>query len=555
MSNRLTIEEFIKKSQKKYGEQFDYSKVVYKNSHTKIHLICTKKDENGNIHGDFWISPLNHMQGNGGCHVCKSKRISELKCKTNEEFINQALKVHNKKYSYDKSVYINNWTKTTVTCPEHGDFLVTPNQHLRGVGCAKCYGNYQSNTEEFIEKAKKVHNNDYSYDKVNYINNKTKVIIKCNRCGEEFLQTPHGHLKGLGCYKCGRMKAAEHLYDTNEEYIAKARKIHGDKYDYSLLKKERYIQIICPKHGVFMQHRLYHLDGCGCQKCALAESKSESEIEEFLIGYNIETKKRDKKTIKPFEIDILLPERKIGIEFDGLHWHSEKYRGDKLYHIKKTNMCNDNGIKLIHIFEDEWYYKKEIVKSILRKILNVGVDKLFASKCEVSKISKKEANIFLDINHIDGKCNSNENYGLYYNSELVSVMSFKRKLLSKSNRTDDTWEICRSCDKLNLEVIGSYRKIINYFVTVNKPKKIIAYNDIRWGHNGCYEEIGFSYVCDTKPDFSYVIGDRRIKKYNFKKKKLADSNGQSSKTLKAILKEKKIYRIYDCGKMKYEILL
>lgn len=194
---------------------------------------------------------------------------------TTEEFVKKAKKIHGDKYDYNKVKYVNNSTKVYIICPEHGEFSQTPNAHLRGRGCSKC-GDRRSlekrtdTLEDFIKKARKTHGDKYDYSKSEYVNSATKIRIICPEHGE-FLQRPNGHIRGQGCPKCGKYSYAEKRAYTLENFIEKARRVHGNKYDYS---KSEYvniatkIRIICPEHGEFSQVPGAHTNGSGCPKCA-----------------------------------------------------------------------------------------------------------------------------------------------------------------------------------------------------------------------------------------------------------------------------------------------
>ena len=188
--------------------------------------------------------------------------------KTKEEFIAKAREVHGDKYDYSKVEYVGALTKVCIICPEHGEFWQEANSHLRGQGCPKCkYEKQTSSTEEFIQKAHKVHGDKYDYSKVEYVGALTKVCIICPEHGE-FWQIPSAHLRGQGCPKCKAKKQT----CTTDEFIAKAKKIHGDKYDYSkvnYVNRKTKVCIICPKHGEFWQTPNHHLSGCGCPKCGV----------------------------------------------------------------------------------------------------------------------------------------------------------------------------------------------------------------------------------------------------------------------------------------------
>ena len=253
---RLTTIEFIEKARKIHEDKYDYSKVEYMNAITKVCIICPE-------HGEFWQTPNTHLNGSG-CKKCDNKK----KATTIEKFIEKARSVHGDKYDYSKVKYNNNKDKVCVICPEHGEFWQTPNTHLKGNGCPKCgllinAEHHKDDTDSFIKKAKLIHSNKYDYSKVNYVDSYTEVCIICPEHGE-FWQKPNGHLSGSGCYKCvGRNK-------TTEEFIEQARKVHGDKYDYSkvnYIKSNEKVCVICPKHGEFWKTPNSHLRGSGCKEC------------------------------------------------------------------------------------------------------------------------------------------------------------------------------------------------------------------------------------------------------------------------------------------------
>ena len=192
-----------------------------------------------------------------------------MKKKTTEQFIKEAKAIHGDKYDYSKVNYKGCFEKVCIICPIHGEFWQTPAMHLSGQGCSKCCGRKRKTKEEFIEDAKKVHGNKYDYSKVNYVNNKTKVIITCPIHGD-FLQRPDRHLFGCGCNKCGYDNTAEKCKTSLEDFIKRAKEIHGDKYDYSkvvYVNNHTKVCIICPIHGEFWQTPRTHLMGRGCPIC------------------------------------------------------------------------------------------------------------------------------------------------------------------------------------------------------------------------------------------------------------------------------------------------
>ena len=202
---RLTVEEFISRAKNLYGDKYDYSKVEYKNTETKVCIICPE-------HGEWWVTPHNFFSG----HVCPT--CSGRQRRTKEVFIERALKKHGKRYDYSKVEYHKADEPVCIICPIHGEFWQKPTNHMNGCGCQACFATPKSTTEEFKEKAKKVYGDEYDYSKVDYQGNKTKVCIICPEHGEWWV-TPNNFLRGSRCPGCyGTPKY------SNDEFVEKAKK-------------------------------------------------------------------------------------------------------------------------------------------------------------------------------------------------------------------------------------------------------------------------------------------------------------------------------------------
>jgi len=184
---------FISKAQQTHKNRYNYDKVKYVNSKTKVIILCPK-------HGEFKQSPVHHLTG-GGCSKC---RITDDIMLKQRKFISDSNIIHGNKYEYHKVTYINNYSKVIIVCPSHGEFFQTPNNHIKGQGCSKCFGNKRLDNNEFIKRAKNAHGNLYNYNLVSYINSLTKVIIICSIHGK-FEQKPHDHLNNHGCPICARL--------------------------------------------------------------------------------------------------------------------------------------------------------------------------------------------------------------------------------------------------------------------------------------------------------------------------------------------------------------
>ena len=486
---------FIKKCINKYGNSYDYSVIEYISSTKKVKIKCNKHDV------IFSQTPAEHLRGKKSCELCNGKnKIKEIKEKkqknknkilTLNEFKNRAIKKHGDKYDYSLVDYQKSNIKIKIICPEHGIFE----------------------------------------------------------------QYPYSHIRGKGCSKCSHKKTANILTCSLDEFILKSKKKHGDKYDYSLVdyvNSHTKVKIICKEHGEFKQLPYDHISNHGCEKCSSSISSYEYEINNFLISNNIKTLTSSRSIIQPSQLDIYIPSHNLAIEFNGLYWHSEEYL-HKNYHLNKTNECNNKGIKLIHIFEDEWLYKKNIVKSRLLNILGLTSKKIYARNTEIKEVSNSDSKNFINDNHLQGFSNSSIKIGLYYNNELVSLMMFNKPRLG-IGKSYDGYELTRFCNKLNINVVGGASKILKYFIKLYNPKEIISYADMRWSQGNLYEKLGFTQTHINKPNYWYIVGKKRKHRLGFRKDKLKNEGFEIiNKTEFEIMRDLGYDRIWDCGTLKFEL--
>ena len=554
-------EKFLIKLKKTHGDNIDTSKVEYVNSQTKVCLICHKKDKNGIEHGEFWQAPADTVRGRGCPKCANEKRGPRQEDRmTTEKYIQKEREVHGDKYDLSKAVYNDPKTKMCFICPIHGEFWQGPYQHLSGQGCPKCAGRSWSQ-EDAINAFREEQGDFYIYDKVIFKGMKIPVTITCPIHGD-FLQTPDKHLQGHGCPICGNIKKNADRKITFDKFIDKANVIHNFKYKYInntvIENMHSKITAVCPIHGEFQQIIADHLNGHGCPKCGYNLSKAEDDIISFIkdelhINNIIQ---RNKDIIPPFEIDIYLPDYNIGIEYNGVIWHSEKFGKDKYYHLKKTEECQKKGIKLIQIFEDEYNDHKEIVFEKIRHLLGKdnNKEKVYARKCTVKEINKTESETFLNTNHIQGFAPSTIYLGCYYNDALVAVMTFKKEI-----RISNKWELNRFATDISKHCIGIGGKMFSYFVKNYNPDYVKSFADRRWtlnNDNNLYTKLGFKLDEILKPDYSYVTSkSKREHKFNFRKKlmikRYPEYNLANDMTEEQMTKIIGVYKTWDCGKYKY----
>lgn len=288
-----------------------------------------------------------------------------------------------------------------------------------------------------------------------------------------------------------------------------------------------------------------------CNPIKSGKSNREIELYEFIKdNYDGDIVLNSKKIISN-ELDIYLPSINLAFEFNGLYWHSDLYK-DKNYHLRKSNECLEKGINLMHIWEDDWDYKKDIVKSmILNKIKKSN--RIFARKCTISEISdNKIIRKFLNDNHIQGFVGSKVKIGLFYKGELISIMTFGklRKSLGQKH-IDGNYELLRFCNKIGTSVVGGASRLFKYFIKKYKPNKVISYSDNSRGFGNLYNKLNFILKSETEPNYYWIIDGIKKHRFGFRKQVLIKKGFDPNKTETEIMKSNGHYRIFDCGSKKW----
>lgn len=249
----------------------------------------------------------------------------------------------------------------------------------------------------------------------------------------------------------------------------------------------------------------------------------------------------------PFGIELSGYNKSINVAFDycELTTHKET-KNERNAHFNKYKICKQNNTRLFTICEDEWVYKNEIVKIKLAHLFNKDPHKkVFARKCILNEISLEYKKAFLNEYHIQGNCNSSINYGLFYDNEIVAVMSFL-------NQNNTAFELARYATKYH--VVGGFGKLLKHFISNYEWSKILSFADLRWHTGEVYERTGFKLEKIIVPDYQYVIGDKRQHKFNFRLKKIQrkfPGSFDPSLTEHENMKKLNIPRIYDCGKARF----
>jgi hypothetical protein len=284
-----------------------------------------------------------------------------------------------------------------------------------------------------------------------------------------------------------------------------------------------------------------------CFNCHPKESKAQIEIYDYVRSLAPDAVLSDRTVISPKEIDVFVPSKKFGIEYDGLYWHSEIIDSDKKRSQKKHDAALNAGIKLLHIFEDEWRDKQELVKSMIAYRLGTSSKVIGARKCEVKVLTVQQRKQFMNANHLENDCNSSASWGLFYNGELVSALSLRRPFHA---RYRDAYEVGRFCNLMNITVPGALSKLLKVAIAWAKSKgaaRLLSYVDLRIGDGSGYEKAGFKLISSSSPRFWWTDYKNRLNRFAVK------ADASSGLTQIDAAKNAGVVAIWGCGNQILEL--
>lgn len=318
----------------------------------------------------------------------------------------------------------------------------------------------------------------------------------------------------------------------------------------------------CKKEYVLNYHFLYQRTNVNfhkfnpCINCNPRKNTSYPEEELYIFlknncNYNII--RNDRTQISPKELDVYIPELQLAIELNGLYFHSTLFK-DKNYHFDKWKKCQEKNIKLVQIWEDDWFFKNDIIKSRLLNLINKKNNIIYARKTILKSVNKKETDSFLKENHLQGSCVFKFSYGLYSNDDLVSIMTFGAcRKVNHQNKKENEYELLRFCSKKNTNVVGAANKIFNYFVKNHNPISIISYANLEWGESSVYSKMNFKFDKISEPGYFYYISNKGVRehRFNWTKNKLISLGYDKNKTEEEIMIELGNYKCYNSGNEKW----
>ncbi len=461
-------------------------------------------------------------------------------------------------------------TKTKISV-EHScgyRYDVTPNHLLGGRKCPSCGGGgiRKKNTSVFASQVEAAAGKSYTV-LGSYSGVKEKILMRHeDGCGNEFDMRPGDFLKGQRCPKCSRVRAAVKRTKTTQEFISDVERLGGGDYKLASEYSNNKTYVTIRHEGCGREYEVLpvnFLKGHRCPSCAFSSSDGEKDLLSFIRSiYSGKVVENEKSLLDgKREIDIYLPESGVAFEYDGLYWHSESQGKGRNYHIGKTDEMAAKGIRLVHVFEDEWSFKRGIVESKVRNLLGLSSNRrVSARKCTVREIDSNVKDQFLEANHIQGKDISLIRLGLFLRDEIVSVMTFSRvrPSLGRSSSEKD-YELVRFASRIDLSVVGAFSKMLKHFTRNYSFSTITTYADLRWSQeSNVYEKSGFTLKHRSEPSYWYFKPGELVRyhRYSFRKSALKDKfpeHYSETETESQIMSKLKYEKVWDCGNLVYEM--
>lgn len=553
MPPKLTEDTFVARASLKHSNLYSYVKGSFTDMKSSIRAICSE-------HGEFVVSSREHLFGRGTCPKCRKVVNSAARRLSQQEFLQRSISKHGSTYSYDKAVYKGNDESVAIICPTHGIFRQVPHLHWAGAGCVKCARENRKITfKEFEKRAKQIHGDKYKYVESSFTTIDHKLTIICPAHGE-FVQRAIGHTNlKRGCRAC----ADQGSRGSKEAMLKVFKSVHGKIYNYSKSIYTTYkepMEIVCRKHGPFSITPSNHILGSGCPRCATIISRDHQKLIEALESRGTQKEEdfliNDRKALKPLELDLYFPKRHLGVEVNGIYWHAgydeHSLRRTQTMHGKKHTKALEKGITLLQFTDYEVQTKLPIVLSIIEQNLGATPTRIQARKCTIKRPTKEETKSFLEANHIQGAVGSTIDIGLYYQDELVQLMTFGKSRLNKNYQ----FELLRLCSKVRTIIAGGSQRIFKHFVDnyLKVGDKLISYCDISRFSGNVYEKLGFTYQRTSAPNYWYTKGkilESRLKFQKHKLKRIVPIFDPAKTERQNMLDNG--YRVYfDCGNSVWE---
>lgn len=521
-----TYEAWVAEFQARHGDRYSYQSVTRADNKPYVNYTCK-------VHGSFTQLAGSHAAGKG-CRLCGFEATAlavSAKAEANNcdaTNIAKCLEVHGSKYSYSGTHLQDSVRFVAYSCGKHGMVSQQLAAHLRGQGCPTCAVEARKyDFDDFVKRCNEVHGGKYSYSEITYQKAAT-VVYTCPHHGR-MEQLAADHMRGSGCRECAKLLTG--LGNTNSfgEWHAKFTAAHGELYsNYDIVRDSRsHVYYECAAHGAVLQDATAHASGVGCPKCVTGTmgNRHTGEIAAFLRGLGVHVVEESNLTGARKRWDVVVPASRVAIEFDGVYYHSERFKPNRSAMLDRATEAASVGFRQLNVWEDEWYEKRNIVERLIASACGVSKEPVvYARKTQVVQPPTEDAVKFMECNHIQGFAAGTGYLGLAHGSSLVACMVYSYKAAGRSTkRVEDCVDIQRYAT--SCKVPGGFQKLLSQILKDDAIKTVISYSDPRLFSGKMYAKAGFVASPEGKPDYCYVKNSSRIPKRARQKSWFKDREG------------------------------
>jgi len=521
-------EDFIRQHQTWHsGEcgKYDYATTVYHDSKTKLSIRCKIHDI------EYWKKPHDHFRQD--CPECSRKRKGERisAAKTGKPGHNRGIPCSEEQKEKLRSKAKLRYADST-NHPMWGRHHTEKTKKLIADASSKARGTEMATerTKQGLE-TRRQRGDDLAFFRGKQHSNRSKELIS-RRSKTSWTLKRIEHQKEYKKYATlANLDVLRFIDDWRLEVCCKTCGYHFVRTR-QCFTESKFRADMCPQ----------------CHPRIIKHSKAEIEIIDHIRSIGVTAYLGDRRVIFPLELDIVVPDYKLAIEYCGLYWHGEGQGKGRDYHLTKMRLCEEKGYRLITIFEDEWYERKYVVMNRIAVLLNKCQNRSYARKLNIQEISTTDAKSFCETHHLQGYTKSSIKLGLFDEHVLKSVMTFSHPSIAKGGRNQTYWEMARYCTDGSL-VVGGASRLLHKFITDQNPQTIVSFADRRWSNGHLYETLGFELVGATPPNYWYVSGATRIHRFTFRKgivpgddHRLTEWENRQAQGLD---------RIWDCGNLKF----
>lgn len=519
------------------SEGFTLLSDTYQNDSTKLDMLCPEGHPI-NVSFNGW-----KYRKHNACIVCQRSLAGDRR-KLSSDYVKNELAQAGYKLL---SQYQNSHTPFEYECPRGHQHTMTWDTWKQGGRCAVCANNTRRGIE-YIRKQMQAEG--YKLLSTQYKNAHTKLNVLCSR-GHPYQVSWNKWQGGRRCPICSRrltvQKAQAEIDKRGSPFICLE-----VNYPEKLGETELVIQCTRDPEHVFTVTKRTWWATHRCPECDRFVSVPERKIYAYLRSYGIEAIQQDRKLIYPYEVDLTIPDHRVAIEVNGLYWHSENSGGKtKYYHRDKLLRCQEQGYRLISVFEDELTNKPDIVYARLRHLLGVSFGfRVGARECKIKEVSHKESADFLNRFHLLGQGNSRIRLGAFFKEQLIAVMTFSRSNKAKRQQASPgKWELDRFCVDHNFCVAGIASKLLHYFESNYVWSQVVSFAERRWSEGSLYTILGFNFIAFTEPNYWYMDKYYQTRISRFQLRKTKDDDPELTEWEN---RQKQDWdRIWDCGQIKF----